>query len=659
MDRRKETVPPPGAGRAARPPVLRRLWKRPATLLIHISFVVIIVGALLTHFRSEESTLHLREGETAGGVTLVEFRVETYPGTSTPMDFVSVLRGDGRTVELRMNSTVTLGGWRLMQREFDSDGHGVVLKRSRDLEGTAVTFAGYIMLALSMLGYFVEPRSTFRTALRTLSKPASAAILLFACAKASAATDIPAPQREDFMRIMVMGDGRVTPLATLAVDFTTTVTGGKTSFAGMDADEVFRRFLFDFGDMKSRPMIRVKSDALRDTLGIDGRYASYDDYMRAISSGRLDIDDPATAAAYPGDIARFEAVNMLVSGEALRIFPVAGDSGVHWYSPLDVPADTDTGLWIFARKSLGCLNEAVATGDAAMSREVIGGIYRFQVKATGAEMPAWRVRLESFYARHGSGVPVMIFCLALGVGLLVCAATGRGAGRLARIVGTVAVAFAFALLTALISIRWALGGHVPLSNGFETMQFMAWCLLLCGVVAGFRRPGVCGVSLTTSGLCLAVAAMSGAGRPVGNLMPVLASPLLSVHVALVMSAYSLLMLLAFNGAAGLMTRDARLSRRLLMSGRALLYPAVFLLAGGIFTGAVWADVSWGAYWSWDPKETWALITMLVYSVAMHPASLHMFARPRAFHAYTLAAFATVLLTYFGVNYWFGGMHSYA
>lgn len=96
-----------------------------------------------------------------------------------------------------------------------------------------------------------------------------------------------------------------------------------------------------------------------------------------------------------------------------------------------------------------------------------------------------------------------------------------------------------------------------------------------------------------------------------------------------------------------------------MSGRVLLYPAVFLLAGGIFTGAVWADVSWGAYWSWDPKETWALITMLVYSVAMHPASLHMFARPRAFHAYTLAAFATVLLTYFGVNYWFGGMHSYA
>lgn len=659
MERRKETVSPPGAGRAARPSALRRLLKRPATLMIHISLVVIIVGALLTHFRSEESTLHLRQGETAGGVTLVEFRVETYPGTSTPMDFVSVLRGDGHTVELRMNSTVTLGGWRLMQREFDSDGRGVVLKRSRDLEGTAVTFAGYIMLALSMLGWFAEPRSTFRAALRALRRPAAAMLLLSACSVASAASDIPVSQRGDFMRIMVMSDGRVTPLATLAVDFTSTVTGGKTSFGGMDADEVFRRFLFDFGDMKGRPMIRVKSAALRGVLGIEGRYASYDDYMRAISSGRLDIDDPSVAAAYPADIARFEAVNMLVSGEALRIFPVAAENGVRWYSPLDVPADTDTGLWIFVRKSLGCLNEAVAAGDAAMSREVIEGIYRFQVKATGTEMPVWRVRLESIYARHGSAVPVMIFCLTAGVGLLVCAATGRGAGRLARIVGTVAVSLAFALLTALIGIRWILGGHVPLSNGFETMQFMAWCLLLCGVLAGRRRPGFCGVTLTAEGMCLAVAAMSGAGRAVGNLMPVLASPLLSVHVALVMSAYSLLMLLAFNGAAGLITRDARLSRRLLMSGRVLLYPAVFLLAGGIFTGAVWADVSWGAYWSWDPKETWALITMLVYSVAMHPASLHMFARPRAFHAYTLAAFATVLLTYFGVNYWFGGMHSYA
>ena len=93
--------------------------------------------------------------------------------------------------------------------------------------------------------------------------------------------------------------------------------------------------------------------------------------------------------------------------------------------------------------------------------------------------------------------------------------------------------------------------------------------------------------------------------------------------------------------------------------RAALYPAVFLLAFGIIIGSLWANISWGNYWSWDPKETWALITLLIYAFALHGSNLKVFQRPRFFHAYCIFAFLSVLITYFGVNFFLGGMHAYA
>ena len=97
----------------------------------------------------------------------------------------------------------------------------------------------------------------------------------------------------------------------------------------------------------------------------------------------------------------------------------------------------------------------------------------------------------------------------------------------------------------------------------------------------------------------------------------------------------------------------------MLLGRLLLYPAVFFLGAGIFLGAVWANVSWGSYWSWDPKEVWALVTFMVYALGFHTRSLPWLARPRHFHLFSVLAFLTVLMTYFGVNFFLGGMHSYA
>ena len=145
-------------------------------------------------------------------------------------------------------------------------------------------------------------------------------------------------------------------------------------------------------------------------------------------------------------------------------------------------------------------------------------------------------------------------------------------------------------------------------------------------------------------------------------MPVLRSPLLSVHVLCMMVSYTLFGLVALIGVVGLIKHNDNTRSMLRDMSLSILYPAVFMLTTGTFIGAVWAvwaNISWGNYWGWDPKETWALITMLVYAAMLHSSTVSRFARPRFFHAYSIIAFLTVLITYFGVNFLLGGMHSYA
>jgi ABC-type transport system involved in cytochrome c biogenesis permease subunit len=216
----------------------------------------------------------------------------------------------------------------------------------------------------------------------------------------------------------------------------------------------------------------------------------------------------------------------------------------------------------------------------------------------------------------------------------------------------------------MIGLRWYIGNHVPLSNGFETMQFMAWCTALFSFSWQWKLRMSLPFGFLLCGLTLLVAMLSESNPRITQLMPVLSSPLLSLHVAVIMISYSLFAFMMLNGLTAMILsltkKDHAVAvERLYIISRIILYPAVFLLAIGIFIGAVWANISWGRYWGWDPKEVWALITMLIYSLALHPALLPRFGRPLFFHVYAVLAFLSVLITYFGVNFILGGMHSYA
>ena len=298
------------------------------------------------------------------------------------------------------------------------------------------------------------------------------------------------------------------------------------------------------------------------------------------------------------------------------------------------------------------LTEAIVTGQRERAFEIIAKIKLFQRDMIGDVLPSERkTQAEIFYNRLRSiKFPVLI--------------------------------------TAQLGLRWWLSGHIPLSNGYETMLFMAWVLLVLTVVLFRRVRIILFIGPLAALCCLLVAMMAGSGSEITPLMPVLQSPLLSVHVMTVMCAYALFAIQMLLGLyalflikkraqpnSSLFTLHSSLKReaqpnyplsiinfqleRASALSQFLLYPAVFLLAVGIFLGAVWANVSWGNYWSWDPKESWALITLMVYAVPLHRSPLTTRRSPLAYHVYMVGAFLAVLITYFGVNFLLGGMHSYA
>ena len=216
-----------------------------------------------------------------------------------------------------------------------------------------------------------------------------------------------------------------------------------------------------------------------------------------------------------------------------------------------------------------------------------------------------------------------------------------------------------------IVLRGVIGGYLPLSNGFETMQFMALCCIILTLLSGKYFSLSLPFGYLLCGLTMLVAVMGESTPKITHLMPVLQSPLLSIHVVVIMLAYTFFAFMMLNGLKALIMylKNAKKYNdeieNLTVANRIMLYPALFLLTFGIFVGAVWANVSWGRYWGWDPKEVWALVTMLVYSAALHSQSLRWLKSPLVFNSYCVVAFVTVIITYFGVNLILGGMHGYA
>lgn len=601
----------------------RRLWRRMPVFLLHVAFVVILAGALTTLLTARSETLHLRVGEPAAlgadTVTLTSFEIVNYPGTQAPQDFVSRISAGGREIVVAMNRVGHIGPYALFQTSYDADLGGSTLTVRADRAGTTITYAGYILLALSMLWCVLARRVGRRVA----------AMLLLAMPVAASATPrtIDRAAADSLGQLYVYHGERIMPLSTLAHDFTLKITG-RTSYAGLSPEQFMAGWLFFYDEWKTEPCIKVKGErkplALTDFFAPDGTYR---------------FADQAHAAANE----KFSLVSEAVAGSLWRLYPVADSAGVRWYSPVDdIPADMPLDEWRLVRHGLNYLAELAVHGRADELGAAIGKIGRYQRRAAADVLPSSRrMNAERAFVSMADIPWVAVALLVAGIAFFIwpcrrCALAVSGAG--------------LAWTVTLIALSWIASAAVPLTDGSQTMMWLAAIALTVGVAS--RR--YTSLTLIVGALALCVALMGHRQPQVTQAVPVLRSPLLSVHVLCVTCAYALLAIMALCGVAWMCGR-----RAMLAEGRRLLEPAVFVLAAGIFIGAVWANQSWGRYWGWDPKEVWALITMLVYALPLHRASLPALSRDKTFAVYSVAAFATVIITYFGVNFLLGGLHSYA
>jgi cytochrome c-type biogenesis protein CcsB len=673
-----------------------------STLLIHVALAVILAGALTSHLTARQGSLHLRvgddptyiyrcgaaESELPFGLSLRDFHLQYYAATSAPMDFVSSLQlTDGTSATVSMNRVLSHSGYRFYQSAYDADMQGSILMVAYDPYGIAVTYTGYALLLVAMISFLLQKRSGWRLALAKAATRRTA--LTVAClmasaslwpVSASASAGTPKTVSSDVADAMgdiyIYYNDRACPLETFARDFTTKVYGN-TEYRGLSAVQVLAGWLFYYDDWKSEPFIKIKEKSVRRVLGADGSYCALSRFVSPkgykLDDTAADVDAKAAASANE----KFGLVSTVATGAALHIYPVASADGtsVTWYSPVDkLPADTPEEEWIFIRKSLNLLAQYIYEGNSKDAVELLHSVKRYQQKSAGTDaLPgSARFKAEKVYNRMPATRYVGMGVLLLGIIsyalLLVAMIDGRGGDVRMRCVqrGLFVILIAiFLLLTVEIALRWMVSGHLPLTNGFETMQFMAWCCALLALVLSCQWGGVAlSAGLTVCGFALLVAGLGERNPQITQLMPVLASPLLSLHVVVIMLSYSLLAVCALNGIAAMIINAVRGSASesidtLHTVSRVLLTPAIFLLAAGIFIGAVWANCSWGTYWSWDPKETWALITLMLYAFALHDVSIPAFRRPMIFHIYMTLAFLAVLMTYFGVNYLLGGMHSYA
>jgi len=619
-----------------------RLWRRVPVLLLHGSFLVILGGALLTFVWGEQGYVHLEEGKTTDrfvvqdsrhllplpfSLRLDSFRIVCYPGTEAPADYVSYIHvsGNGRESQkasVSMNRIFSCGGYRFYQSSYDPDGRGSWLSVNHDPWGIGVTYAGYALLGLSMLWVLCSRGGEFRRLLRhPLLRMGGFLVLFLLLGTTLQAAERKLPvlnlkQADSLASVQVIYHDRVVPFNTLARDFVLKLTG-KPAYKGLEPEQVIGGWLLHPEVWKDEPMIRIKSAALRRRLGLESDFARLSDL-------------------FDGQTYRLQA------------YWDASDNHSGELSPLDkaiVETDEKVGLILMLQK-----------GTLIRPLPDDGSVARLPEAKVRAELLYNRIPFSQVLFMFNLTVGLLAFAVLLYRGMRRAAADSRMLRGLERFfTGALWAALAFQSLG--YALRWYIGGRVPLSNGYETMQFLALATLLLACLLRRRFPFTLPFGFLLSGFALLVSYLGQMNPQITPLMPVLVSPWLSSHVSLIMMSYALFAFMMLNGVLALCVRREAL--RLMLLSRLLLYPAVFFLGAGIFLGAIWANVSWGHYWSWDPKEVWALVTFMVYAVPFHAGSLPRLRKPLFFHVYMMVAFLTVLMTYFGVNYVLGGMHSYA
>lgn len=635
-------------------------------------------------------------------IHLNDFVLDRYPGSNSPSGYKSNVlltdkeEGIERPFVIFMNNVLKYKGYRFYQSSYDPDEQGTILSVNNDPAGMIVTYSGYGLLFLFIILSLLNRKSTFHTinsgfwssALRKKLPMAMTFFFLAGLGEIDAQKLIPdRKSSEEFGKILVQDQkGRTEPLFTLSNDILRKVSR-ENKLEGLDPMQVYLGIYFDFERWKDVPLIRVSNKELQGILGLSGNMASFSDIVDLDNGGAYKLADLVNKSysKAPGSRTRLdkeimkvdERVNivyMIYTGGFLKIFPQKDDPH-QWGTPQQAiknAAGKEDSLYL--QNVIPMFAEAIRSDDRSAATAISGTIKEYQQKFAkydlptsrkiGAELLYYRLmifeRLFPFYAMVGIVMLISLIIMVIG---------GIKTDTLILKVLKWLLFAGFLFHTLGLGLRWYISGHSPMSNGYESMIFISWVTLLAGLIFSRRSDFTLSATAVLASMTLMVAHLSFMDPEITNLVPVLKSYWLTLHVSVITGSYGFLGLGAILGLitmillslSGDRNRD-RISGtidELTVINFKSLTIGLYLLTIGTFLGAIWANESWGRYWGWDPKETWSLITIVIYTLVTHSRLIPGFKDIYSFNLLALIAFSSVLMTYFGVNYYLSGLHSYA
>lgn len=698
--------------------IIKRKVKCASTLALHLSFIIILAGALLTHISAKRGMIHLRIGQPTDtymaqdeeqgmkeeklpfSLCLQKFEAKMHDGTNAAADYSSkftVIDGDDKSEgEVSMNNIYSHRSYRLYQSSYDEDGKGSVLTINADPFGIPVTYTGYALLFISLVWMLFDPKGGYRKLLKSplLKKGALMIALILSMANiqtlhAESATGnlqnavLPKETAEKFGELHILYNDRICPVQTFALDFCKKIYGAR-SYQGLTAEQVLSGWVFYGNTWANEPFIKIKSGEMKTAMNLPD-YASLNtffnremggytigQYVQEYYNGQQDKFHQQ-AADIDGKI---QIIMELREGISLKVLPYTFIKNVKatkdhsfikagtttWFSPVDkLPQAVEHQHALYIRNVFSLLNGDVKAGNTSRVNEFFVKMKKYQEVSSGNSLPT-NTQYKAERINNAFPFATILFMANLTLGFIalfytIYRMTKKREIKVLNIALPILLGVSFLALTFGLALRWIISGNIPMSNGYESMLTVAWFVMLISILMQLRIRIVMVFGFLISGFFLLVSHINQMDPAIGQMMPVLNSPLLSIHVSIIMMSYALLSLTFICGIMGICLRSH--GEELQALSRIFLYPALTTMGFGIFIGAIWANVSWGNYWSWDSKETWALITFMIYAVVVHTQSLPVFRKPLVYHIYITLAFMSIAMTYFGVNYFLTGMHSYA
>ncbi len=653
---------------------------------------------------------------------LNDFIAEKYPGTeSSYSSFMSKITVEDETTfdyDIYMNHVLDHKGYRFFQASFSPDEKGTVLSVNHDWWGTYLTYAGYIMLYLSMIGIFFIGKTRFKDLSRSLDKinlkKQGLTVLLMLLSlyglKGYSQSSIQAQQSaidfdsiitsdafpvehaEKFGTLIIQdAGGRMKPANTFSSELLRKVSKSDT-YQGLNSDQVLLSIMNNPAVWYNVPMIYLKrgNDSLRAILGLDTsrKYAPLLSFFDAEGNYKITTQlEEAYRTAVPNQFQKDfieidKRVNLMYSaleGKIMRFFPVPNEENNNWVSYPELAEAGFTGKdSLYVRNILPLyfqsLRLAQQDKDYSQAENLLESIHGFQKKFGAQVLPSeQKIKAEILYNNYDIFKKLFSWYLYAGVlfFILLLLQIFKSNQLISWLVKgfKILLLFLFILHTGGLAARWFISGHAPWSDAYESMIYVAWATQFFGLVFGRKSAITMASTAFVAGMILMIAHWNWMDPAIANLQPVLNSYLLMIHVAVIVGSYGPFALGMIIGVVALLLmviaspqnkQKIKLQiKELTIINELALTVGLIMLTIGNFLGGMWANESWGRYWGWDPKETWALISIMVYAFVIHMRLIPGLRGPWIFNLMSVVAFASIMMTFFGVNFYLVGLHSYA